>query len=71
MRTKKIEVRISPELLEEIDQAAANAWQSRSDWIRESLVLRLNRQDIVARPDPEKLWQAELARLSKPPQGPP
>lgn len=69
MHSKRIELRISPELLEEIDEAAAQNWQTRSDYIRETLVLRLNRQNVVSQPGAGDEWQRAVKEVLGPPQG--
>jgi metal-responsive CopG/Arc/MetJ family transcriptional regulator len=70
VQTKKIEIRISPGLLEEIDEAAAQNWQTRSDYIRETLVLRLNRQNIVKHPgDANDEWQKAVKEVLAAPRG--
>jgi metal-responsive CopG/Arc/MetJ family transcriptional regulator len=65
VQSKKVHFKLSPDLLEEVDQAAARDWKSRSEWLRETIVLRLNKQGILDQPDPDKVWQAELERIQK------
>jgi uncharacterized protein (DUF1778 family) len=66
-RSKKINLRLGRELLEAIDEAAAANYQTRSDYMRESIVLRLNRQVVMDQPDPDQQWQAALDDLLKSP----
>jgi metal-responsive CopG/Arc/MetJ family transcriptional regulator len=47
MSSPDIHIRLSSGLLNKIDQAAKVNFQSRSDFIRDSIVLRLNDQRIV------------------------
>ena len=47
MRSRHVHIKISADLLEKIDMAAADTFQSRSSFIRESLALRLNGQYIT------------------------
>jgi metal-responsive CopG/Arc/MetJ family transcriptional regulator len=41
-RSKKFSLRLPPQLVEKIDQAARVNYETRSDFIRESIVQRLN-----------------------------
>jgi metal-responsive CopG/Arc/MetJ family transcriptional regulator len=54
MRSKNIHVKLTSVLLAEIDQAAAAGYQSRSEYIREAIVLRLNNQRIVKQPSKDE-----------------
>ena len=47
MYAKTVNISFPPELLKKIDAAAQANFASRSDYIRESLVLRLNNQQVV------------------------
>jgi metal-responsive CopG/Arc/MetJ family transcriptional regulator len=50
MHSKKIQVVVTSEMLDAIDEAAAKTFQSRSQYIRETLALRLNNQHVVKKP---------------------
>jgi metal-responsive CopG/Arc/MetJ family transcriptional regulator len=47
MPTKIINISLPAELLTKLDAAAKANYASRSDYIRESIVLRLNGQQVV------------------------
>jgi predicted transcriptional regulator len=45
--SRMLHIKISPDLLEKVDIAANDTFQSRSSFIRESLALRLNGQYVT------------------------
>jgi len=47
MRSQKVQLRFSKDLLEKVDMAAKAGFQSRSEFIRETLALRLNGQYVT------------------------
>jgi metal-responsive CopG/Arc/MetJ family transcriptional regulator len=60
MRSRKINLKLSADLLKAIDSVAKRNFENRSTFIRKSIALRLNEQHIVAH-KPQKLdWQALL-----------
>lgn len=50
MGSKRIALRLSARLLQEIDVAAKQNLNSRSSFIRESIIMRLNDQHLVPNP---------------------
>jgi Arc/MetJ-type ribon-helix-helix transcriptional regulator len=60
MRSKEVHIKISEEMLEKIDMAARDTFQSRSSFIRESLALRLNGQYITKAQAAERDFDQEL-----------
>jgi metal-responsive CopG/Arc/MetJ family transcriptional regulator len=69
MRSQRIELKLSKELLQRIDQVAAVNYENRSEFIRKSIALRLNNQTIVESQSEEDKWQALLdSTLSQPPE---
>lgn len=60
-------LRIPRLLLRAIDEAAREVHASRSGFIRETVVMRLNRQRLVHEPDPEDIL--ELLRRTNPDNG--
>jgi metal-responsive CopG/Arc/MetJ family transcriptional regulator len=46
MRSRNVHIKLSHDLLELVDQAATDSFQSRSAFIRETLALRLNQQHV-------------------------
>lgn len=63
MESKRIHFKVSPEMLEEIDKAAAASWQSRSEYLRETIALRLNRQEIFEQPSKDDIWEKLVERM--------
>jgi len=61
MISPDIHIKFSAGLLRAIDEAAAASHQSRSQFIRESIVLRLNEQHIVAHRPKTIDWPAIMA----------
>jgi Arc/MetJ-type ribon-helix-helix transcriptional regulator len=55
--SKPINITIPQELLKEVDKAAGEQYSSRSDYIRESLVLRLRGQRVVDEWGDEGNWE--------------
>jgi metal-responsive CopG/Arc/MetJ family transcriptional regulator len=53
MRSKRIQIKLSDEMLERIDEAAKAHFTSRSGYIREAVGLRLRREHVVPDPTPE------------------
>lgn len=47
MMTRTINISLPAQLLKEIDEAAKGNYASRSDFIRETMVLRLKNQQVV------------------------
>lgn len=50
MRSKRIELKLSARLLQRIDGAAGTNLTSRSDFIRQAVVMRLNGQHLAPNP---------------------
>lgn len=50
MRGHKIEIRVSAELLKKINVAAAAHFSSRSGFIRDAVIMRLNEQYLARSP---------------------
>jgi metal-responsive CopG/Arc/MetJ family transcriptional regulator len=50
MRSKRTQLSLSPQLLERIDKAAQANLMTRSSFIRESVIMRLNDQHLVPNP---------------------
>lgn len=57
MRSERIHVRFSPWLLQAIDEAARTNLNSRSGFIRESVIMRLKDQRLTARPKLEDILE--------------
>ncbi len=66
MRSQKLHLLLSFDLLEEIDQVAKASYKSRSAYIRETIVLRLNNQRVISEPSDDEFLKS-LERLSQPP----
>lgn len=58
MYSKVVNLTLPNNLVQRIDEAAKANYESRSDYIRESVVLRLNRQRIVDQKSKEDKLQA-------------
>jgi metal-responsive CopG/Arc/MetJ family transcriptional regulator len=63
MPSKSIHLKLSPQLLEKIDRAARANLNSRSGFIRESVIMRLNNQHLAHNPRPDDIL--ELLRQAK------
>jgi metal-responsive CopG/Arc/MetJ family transcriptional regulator len=70
MRSKMIELKLSEELLNAIDQEATKNYQSRSQYVRQSITLRLNNQTITNQPSEEDKWRTLVEATLNPPPGP-
>jgi Arc/MetJ-type ribon-helix-helix transcriptional regulator len=64
IRSQNIHLRLSADLLQQIDQAAKTTYKSRSAYIRESIVLRLNHQRVIAVPAEDEFLKS-LERLAE------
>lgn len=62
--SEDLHIRLTTELLEQIDRAARASYQSRSSYIRESIALRLNQQHIVKEPTEDEFIK-NLERFSQ------
>ncbi len=62
MRSKRIQIKLSEELLAQVDQAAAAYFTSRSSFIKEAVAMRLRHEHIEPDPMPETV--IELVRQS-------
>ena len=47
MKSAKINIKLSYELLKRLDEAAKQAYTNRSDYIRECIVLRLRGNEVL------------------------
>jgi metal-responsive CopG/Arc/MetJ family transcriptional regulator len=67
MISREIHVKLTGAMLEAIDSAAIRAFQSRSQYIRETLALRLNSQQVVEMPTEDEFLKQleEKARLEE------
>jgi uncharacterized protein (DUF1778 family) len=61
MSDKQLHIRFTADLLATIDKAASKNHQKRSQFIRESIVLRLNEQHVVTHKPKAIDWQAIMA----------
>ena len=57
MRSKRVELKMSARLLQHVDEAARANLTSRSDLIRESIIMRLNDQHLVPNPKLEDILE--------------
>ena len=69
MKSKKVEFVINDELLEQLDEAAAKSFTTRSDYVRECIVLRLRKEEIVKQEKDEfyeklKQYEQEVWQLN-------
>lgn len=48
MHSRPVHIKFSTELLKEIDKVAKSKYQSRSDFVRECVVLYLNNEHVVS-----------------------
>ncbi|HEX4773920.1 MAG TPA: hypothetical protein VH234_00155 [Candidatus Saccharimonadales bacterium] len=63
MKTIKIDFKISNELLKQLDQAARASFSTRSNFIRECIVLRLRGHETIKKEQDEFLER--LRRISE------
>jgi metal-responsive CopG/Arc/MetJ family transcriptional regulator len=57
MRSTVITLKLSADLIQEIDEAAAINYTSRSDFIREAVVMRLHNQLVVKNPQMSEILE--------------
>lgn len=57
MRSIPIHLKLSANLIQKIDEAAAINYTSRSDFIREAVVMRLNNQLVVKNPQMSEILE--------------
>lgn len=50
MKSLRISLSFSEEMLARVDQAAKDSFSTRSNFIREAVAMRLNNQHVVSRP---------------------
>lgn len=55
IRSKKVQLWVNDHFLRVLDEAAERRHQSRSDYIRESITLRINSESIVKN-EPDEVW---------------
>jgi metal-responsive CopG/Arc/MetJ family transcriptional regulator len=70
MRSRKIEIKLPAELLAQIDEEAAKHYQTRSQYIRQSITLRINNQTVVDNQSEEERWQQLIDASLKAPGEP-
>lgn len=66
MRSQDLHIKISEEMLEKVDLAAADAYQSRSAYVREAIALRLNGQYITSAQAEDKEFDQALQQFLPP-----
>ena len=69
--SKPINITLPQDLLKEVDKAANGRYSSRSDFIRESLVLRLRGQRVVDEWGDEGHWETVVDFREVDPNGAP
>jgi metal-responsive CopG/Arc/MetJ family transcriptional regulator len=57
MRSQSVHLKLSPQLLQQIDEAARQNFSSRSGFIRESVMMRLNNQRLTLKPRLEDILE--------------
>lgn len=65
MQSKRIIIRLPDELIAVIDDAAADYFETRSEFIRMAILMRLKRQSLVDQPSKEDQLAKILSSLSE------
>lgn len=65
MQSKRIIIRLPEELIAAIDEAAGEYFETRSEFIRMAILMRLKRQSLVDQPSKEDQLAKILSSLSE------